>query len=149
MKCCHPCQCDGSCEPKEKLFDPSKPVQTRDGRKARVLCADRAFFHAGINYPVLALVQENKALNSESVGSYTYEGRLLSPTRTESSDLVNIRIKVKRWRVTLAPRTYSRVLFNYYEDSARAIKMHTQINGQLGEYVRAIELVYVYEDELP
>ena len=35
-----------------KPFDPLKPVQTRDGRKARIICTDRKMD----GFPILALI---------------------------------------------------------------------------------------------
>jgi hypothetical protein len=67
----------------EKVFDPSKPVQTRDGRPARIICTDR-----GGVYPIVALV---KTPNSgiEIVGAYKMNG---SGTHCASSrlDLINV-----------------------------------------------------------
>ena len=36
-----------------------KPVCTRDGRKARIICFDRKFYHDGYNYPIVAMVNDN------------------------------------------------------------------------------------------
>ena len=34
-----------------------KPVCTRDGRKARIICFDRRLFYKNVSYPILALVE--------------------------------------------------------------------------------------------
>jgi hypothetical protein len=39
-------------------FDPSKPVQTRDGRKARVLCTDFKIIPSDIR--ILSIIKEEK-----------------------------------------------------------------------------------------
>ena len=44
-------------------FDPSRPVQTRDGRKARIVCVDMKRDH----YPILALVENPNGLESPPV----------------------------------------------------------------------------------
>lgn len=48
-----------------------KPVCTRDGHKARIIC-----FDAGMGeYPVIALVESIENPGSESLYSYSHEGR--------------------------------------------------------------------------
>lgn len=44
-----------------------KPVCTRDGRKARIICWDKKG-----NYPIVALIQDNE--NSEHIEYYTENG---------------------------------------------------------------------------
>ena len=39
-----------------KAAKEGKPVCTRDGRKARIICFDRKFYHDGYNYPIVAMV---------------------------------------------------------------------------------------------
>lgn len=50
-----------------KKFDPTKPVQTRDGRKARIICTDVRDDY----YPIMALVQ---GCTGEYAMSYTGDG---------------------------------------------------------------------------
>jgi hypothetical protein len=64
-----------------KPFDPNKPVQTRDGRKARILCADLR----GI-YPIVAVVDNEF---TEDVARFTATGHFWSDQLTHS-DLINI-----------------------------------------------------------
>lgn len=70
-------------------IDWNKPVQTRDGRKVRVLCTDRV----GGLYPVIALVPD-EITGEERVRSYTIHGTY-SRQHSDSSnmDLVNVPIK--------------------------------------------------------
>lgn len=67
-----------------KKFDPTKPVQTRDGRKARIICTD-------VNhkfYPIMALVQDFDG--SEYAVSFTVDGCALHQGDDElPKDLVN------------------------------------------------------------
>ena len=51
-----------------------KPVCTRDGRKARIICFDRKFYHDGYNYPIVAMVNDN---DNELVHAYTQDGLLV------------------------------------------------------------------------
>lgn len=77
-------------------FDLKKPVQTRDGRKARIICTDRDY----IDGPIVALVttptpgHEGKELlvTCRSDGSY-FRTTIESPL-----DLVNIVSKISTWQ---------------------------------------------------
>lgn len=71
-----------------KPFDPTKPVQTRDGRKARIVCTD-----AKSEYPIVALVLENGV---EEHSRHTICGHWWSSKMDCNNDLVNIPIKHKR-----------------------------------------------------
>lgn len=64
-------------------FDPSKPVQTRDGRPARIICTDRQ--HAF--YSIIALVQADEGY--EEICAFAHDGRYASISE-DQIDLVNI-----------------------------------------------------------
>lgn len=67
-------------------FDPTKPVQTRDGRKARILATDLK----DPNYPILAAVTLPRT-GLERPIVYTSEGKWsLSRNCFSESDLINI-----------------------------------------------------------
>lgn len=66
-------------------FDPTKPVQTRDGRPVRILCTDLK----EEGYPIAAAVQGWDG--SERLESFTTDGRLISGGgRYPKLDLVNV-----------------------------------------------------------
>lgn len=66
-------------------LDLTKPVQLRDGRKARIICTDRVSDH----YPVLALIPDTDG--KEYSESYTVEGKLYTHGSGNSQmDLVNV-----------------------------------------------------------
>jgi hypothetical protein len=73
-------------------FDPTKPVQTRDGRKARIICVDRE----NSKYPIIALVKRQCGNSAEAVETYKKDGSYYmedGPYFTEGSkamDLINI-----------------------------------------------------------
>jgi hypothetical protein len=75
-----------------KQFDPSKPVQTRDGRKARIVCTDRK---SAYNISIIALIQESNGF--EFACGYFSDGRheIGAGGGEHKSDLVNI--PEKRW----------------------------------------------------
>ena len=66
-----------------KVLDLNKPVQTRDGRKVRILATDRK----GAHYPVLGLLTQ--ADDEETVESWTLAGEFYSGD-TDEADLVNV-----------------------------------------------------------
>lgn len=66
------------------MLDLTKPVQTRGGRKVRILATD-----AGRNQPVIGLLAGDKY--TESLESWGLDGRYRSDAKEESSmDLVNV-----------------------------------------------------------
>lgn len=69
-------------------FDPTKPVRTRDGKPARIICTDRVG-----NYPIIALVQ---AANQEEVLKYKSDGKFSGSDYAHPADLENIREKFTR-----------------------------------------------------
>lgn len=75
----------------EKKFDPSKPVKTRDGRKARIVCTDRTG-----PFPIVALVMRMDRDHEENM-SFSLDGRLANARNPCPSDLVNIPEKRKGW----------------------------------------------------
>jgi hypothetical protein len=71
-------------------FDPTRPVRTRKGRPARIICADRHWD----KYPIVALVVPS--WGGEEILCYTADGRTEREDEDED-DLVNIPEKHVRW----------------------------------------------------
>lgn len=67
------------------MFDPTKPVQTRDGRKARIICTDRKG-----ELPIVALIGDDEA----RLMFYTSMG-LFFENDVSRNDLINIPEKRK------------------------------------------------------
>lgn len=72
-----------------------KPVCTRDGRKARIICFDRKFYHDGYNYPIVAMVNDNDNDN-ELVHAYTQDGLLVGNMEGEL-DLMMLPERKEGW----------------------------------------------------
>ena len=73
-------------------FDPTKPVQTRDGRPARIICTDKD----QLQYSIVALVRDLSGV--EVAKSYTATGQYHSGAGAlSSSDLVNIPERREMW----------------------------------------------------
>lgn len=66
-----------------KKFDPTKPVQTREGRPARIICTDVKYS----KFPIMALVDYG---NCEMVHRYTTTGDYWADRTEDPDDLVNI-----------------------------------------------------------
>lgn len=64
-------------------FDPIKPVQTRDGRKARIICTD-----AKGSFPIIALVTSLDD-NLEEVITYSGKGKYYLDGEDFPLDLIN------------------------------------------------------------
>jgi len=71
-------------------FDPTRPVQTRDGRKAEILCTDL--------YPPLSIgVKITDRNGTKHAGFRTKDGRCYSNGQDSFLDLVNIPEKRVGW----------------------------------------------------
>ena len=70
-----------------------KPVCTRDGHKARIICFDRKFYHDGYNYPIVAMVNDN---DNELVHAYTQDGLLVGNMEGDL-DLMMLPEKKEGW----------------------------------------------------
>ena len=70
-------------------LDPTKPVRTRDGKPARIICTD-----AKSSYPIVALVMLTNE-NRESICFYKEDG-LYNGIEDHENDLVNITKKITK-----------------------------------------------------
>lgn len=82
----HPHQQRCAAQAKQKPLDLTKPVRTRDGRKARIVCTD---VDDGTEYPILALVKSRLNGKEESY-SYRICGSYSVRAVEDPSDLVNV-----------------------------------------------------------
>ncbi len=74
-------------------FDPTKPVQTRDGRKARIICTDRK--GSDPQYSIIALVVPAFGDHEQAI-AYMADGRFNTVLPEHSSDLINTPARIKR-----------------------------------------------------
>ena len=73
-----------------------KPVCTRDGRKARIICFDRRFFYNNVSYPILALVECPDG--EDDICGYTEKGKVLIKEGAEhKDDLMMLPEKKEGW----------------------------------------------------
>ena len=93
-----------------------KPVCTRDGRKARVICFDMNSFN---NHIIVALITEENG--TESIYSYTSEGKW-KETKTEN-DLMMLPEKKEGWiNIYNADTTFYYVDGRVFETKDEAVK---------------------------
>ena len=96
-----------------------KPVCTRDGRRVRVICFDRKFYHDGYNYPIVAMVNDN---DNELVHAYTQDGLLVGNGECES-DLMILPEKKEGWiNIYNADTTFYYVDGRVFETKDEAVK---------------------------
>lgn len=75
-----------------------KPVCTRDGRKARIICFDRRLFYKNVSYPILALVECSDG--EDNVCGYNEKGKVLIEDDAEyKDDLMMLPEKHEGWVV--------------------------------------------------
>lgn len=73
-----------------------KPVCTRDGRKARIICFDRKLLFKGISYPIIALVEDTA--KEETVYGYNEKGKvIIEDDATYKDDLMMLPQKKEGW----------------------------------------------------
>lgn len=113
-----------------KPFDPTKPVQTRDGRPARIIATD-----AEGTYPIVALIVGRTG--TESPHTYMLNGAWHKRSHSGAQDLINIPEKREVW-VNVYPDFYSvHPTRQVADDSALKDRIsrtkHTIMEGQFDE----------------
>lgn len=104
-------------------FDPTKPVQTRDGRKARIICTDfKGFGRGSIIANVICTYANAEA---ESIYVYYDDGRT-NRSSDSSLDLINV------------PET-RRVHIIEYGDGSRWYRDGAPLDGHGGTYLGYLE----------
>ena len=82
-----------------------KPVCTRDGRKARIICFDRRLFYKNVSYPILALVECSDG--EDDVCGYNEKGKVLIEDGAEyKDDLMMLPEKKEGWVNVYKERCY-------------------------------------------
>lgn len=119
-----------------KPFDPTKPVQTRDGRPARIICTDRNH----IDGPIVALITaQTRGHEGEELIQSFYENGYYRPYpfSPHSIDLVNIPERTEKFL-----KVYSGETFGRMHKSLEAAKACEKIREPDG-YLKLI-----YEDDV-
>lgn len=100
-----------------KLFDPTKPVQTRNGRKARIICTDLTSDDGSIAAAITTL-------SGERVTQFHADGRYyVSEGMETDEDLVNIPERTEQWLTCAGavPFDSKAKLLDFYPDAKQAI----------------------------
>jgi hypothetical protein len=109
-----------------KVLDLNKPVQTRDGRKVRVLATDRK---GAAYYPVLGLLTQ--ADGEETVESWTLVGEFYSGD-TDEADLVNVPEKIVGYLNVYGTRSqYGQTSYRLYDSRAIADAEADDMRGRI------------------
>lgn len=81
------------------MLDLTKPVQTRDGRKVRIICSDRKCSKSP-DEPIIALVESSSARH-ETLLAYELNGRIGGAEYGEHpADLINVPETLTTWHVS-------------------------------------------------
>ena len=130
------------------MLDLSRPISTRAGLAVRVICTDSR----ARSGPLAVLISDGPR---ELLRSYPLTGEVPASygeaTRRPTGnvlDLINVRVKVKRWRVKYEVDPELQRAPVLYTSSQLALNCNTTTNGSMHPDVVAIELIDVYEDEL-
>lgn len=112
-------------------LDLTKPVETRDGRKARIICTD----FKRENRPILAAIADHNGIESTD---YFWENGQLYGCSDEPGDLVNIKEKHEVW-INIYPnnsahvdRSRDRADYHAADNRTACIKI-TYEDGQFDE----------------
>ena len=117
-------------------FDPTKPVQTRNGRKARIVCTD---FKG--SRPILALVEDLCNTNLELTQVYNTDGTI-GLALCEDLDLVNVPEKFEFLQYAIIcrnPLLADRLIC--YGSMFTDIVTANEVAGKLGGIVHTIKIV--------
>ena len=123
-----------------------KPVCTRDGRKARIICFDRRFFYKNVSYPILAVVERSDG--EDDVCGYNEKGKVLIEDGAEyKDDLMMLPEKKEGWiNVYDADTTFRFVEGMVYNTKDEAIQRAKEevTNGQRekNEYVDTVKICW-------
>ena len=84
-----------------------KPVCTRDGRKARIICFDRKLLFKGISYPIIALVEDTA--KEETIYGYNEKGKvMIEDDATYKDDLMMLPQKKEGWIIIHKEAIYNK-----------------------------------------
>lgn len=126
-----------------KTFDPTKPVQTRDGRAARIICTDRKDTAVNNPCPLIALVTQVNGL--ESYYNFQLNGRFSIYTTKSDADLINI--PEERWVNFYQAKNGDIIMFGghhqkIYKGYAIEARAH-EARHKTGLYVNGIYYKYI------
>lgn len=127
----------------KKPFDPTKPVQTRDGRKARILCTDYLFYNR--HYILGAvLFKASNEIEHELIQKYLTNGRV-SEGETCGTDLVNIVERTSKFQNIWYSTLYKRA------DSPKSHRMFNTLTEAAAfkgseYYIKLGVMELIYED---
>lgn len=128
-------------------FDPTKPVQTRDGRPARILCTD----YDNGQYPIVGIVR--MADGRSSLRTFTRNGTAVVGLRKETdNDLVNVPTQEEKYYICYSHRTDDRtqVLLSSSDEEAARKACRSYNGGFDGREWNAVRILkIIFENGIP
>lgn len=115
------------------MFDPTKPVQTRDGRPARIICTDA--IHKKELFKMWVLVTHE---NGDEMG-YPYSMEGVFDGYNGGWDLINIPERKTKWQTVTSNNSW---LFDRFSTKNLAIAAQTKAMNVIGH------LRFDYEDDV-
>lgn len=109
-------------------FDPTKPVRTRDGREARIICTNKEG-----EWPIMVLVKSN---GSELPYEVYGDGMVSKGERPSNLDLINIPERVSRF-------------VNVYRDLGIGCDYASRKSADLYALGRKTVLEIIFEGDVP
>lgn len=109
-----------------RIFDPTKPVTTRDGRPARIICTDTK----GTN-PIVALIMHRNGM--ETTLHYNPYGRWAGGS--DHADLINVVVKTSTYQKVCGTGSSVLLQIGYHEFSCREDAEETTAIDHIG-YIR-------------
>ena len=101
-----------------------KPVYTRSGKKARIICFDRKFCINNQNYPIVALVNSSED-NEVIISGYTKDG-LQNPNEYNKLDLMMLSEKKEGW-INIFESAEGRAGYTIYDSKEEALEHRCDI----------------------
>lgn len=120
-----------------KAAKAGKPVCTRDGRKARIICFDRRLFYKNVSYPILAVVERSDG--EDDVCGYNEKGKVLIEDGAEyKDDLMMLPEKKEGW-VNVYKKEQNRYVKGIFP--SREIALNS-ISEKSREYIATIKITW-------
>lgn len=115
-----------------KPFDPTKPVQTRNGNPARIICTNKKG-----NIPIVACVTIGE---QEVVKTYCVDGYFFPSRDKDENDLINIPPKKEGWSILYQRPDKSYFMGYHIFDNEEEAKTMLGIRATTSNYNRAIKI---------
>lgn len=101
-----------------------KPVCTRDGRSARIICFNRKRIHGEQNYPIVVLITEDS--DTEAIYGYTENGSFIA-NECNDEDLMMLPERKEGW--IIKPKDYQ--VYQHKEEAEEVCNKNYQVVAKI------------------